>query len=142
MKPSIRSKLEKLLDRQEEVAALLNTPEVIQAQTQFRDLSREYAELAPVTAIFRDYLQNERDLAASLEMQKDPELKALGEEEYHSARARQETLTQELELLMLPKDPNDNANVFLEIRAAAGGDESAIFAGDLFRMYSKYAESQ
>jgi len=142
LKPSIQQRLERFTERHEEIAQLLSTTEVMEDSKRFRDLSKEYAELEAITQVFAQYQQNEQDAATAAEMQKDPEMKALGEEEFKTTKEKREALTEELYRLLLPKDPNDAAGVFLEIRAAAGGDESAIFSGDLFRMYSKYAESK
>jgi len=143
MKESILHKLESLAERYEELAALLSDAEVISDQDKFRAYSKEYAELEPVAKCFKDYLVNQDDLeeARMLCDEDDPDMRAMGQEELKAAQARQVELEEELEILMLPKDPNDNHNVFLEIRAGTGGDEAAIFSGDLFRMYSRYAEN-
>ncbi len=142
MHPSIRNKLEQLVGRHEEVGALLAEPEVIADQARFRDLSREYAQLEPVVARFRAWQQTHADLLAAREMacDDDPELRALAIDEIDSSEARLTELEHALQLLMLPTDPHDAGNLFLEIRAGTGGDEAALFAGDLFRMYSRYAE--
>ncbi len=142
MKPSIRSKLESLSERLQELSALLSEPSIINDQNKFRSLSQEYAELSPVIACFERYSQILDDIATAEEMVKDPEMRDLGYEELESARAQQVLLEKELQTLLLPTDPNDDRNIFLEIRAGTGGDEAAIFAGDLFRMYSRYAETQ
>ncbi|MBV1786790.1 peptide chain release factor 1 [Marinobacterium sp. D7] len=144
MKDSIQTKLEKLSDRYEELSALLSEPEVISDQSRFRDYSREYAELEPVVKTFGDWRQAQEDLAEARLMleDSDPELREMAREEIDSAKERIETLEGELQILLLPKDPNDGRNVFLEIRAGTGGDEAAIFSGDLFRMYSRYAEAR
>lgn len=144
MKPSIQSRLEQLTDRFAEVSALLSDPGVIGDQNQFRDLSREYAEIEPVVACFRAYRQALDDIAAAEELMADddPEMRELAEEEQASAVEQREQYELELQQLMLPKDPDDGKNVFLEIRAGTGGDEAAIFAGDLFRMYLRYAETR
>ncbi|GGO86614.1 peptide chain release factor 1 [Marinobacterium nitratireducens] len=144
MKASIRQKLERLGDRYEEVAALLSDAEIIADQNRFRDLSREYAELEPVVESFNAYRGALDDLAeAELMLEdNDPEMREMARDEIDGARARIEQLEAELQILLLPKDPNDARNVFLEVRAGTGGDEAAIFAGDLFRMYSRYAEQQ
>lgn len=140
MKASILTKLDTLKDRYEELAALLGDAEVISDQNRFRDLSKEYAELEPVVQSFSDYQQVQQDLSEAEDMLADPEMKEMAEEEIAEGRQRQTELEDELQRLLLPKDPNDGHNTFLEIRAGTGGDEAAIFAGDLFRMYSKYAE--
>ena len=142
MKSSIQYRLEQLVDRFEEVSALLSDPATIADQNKFRDLSREFAEIEPVVKCFQAWRQSLADIEAAEELSKDgdAEMREMAEEELASARARSEELDEELQRLMLPKDPNDGKNVFLEIRAGTGGDEAAIFAGDLFRMYSRYAE--
>ncbi len=142
LKSSIQQRLEKLVERHEEIAHLLSTDEVMNDNNRFRDLSKEYAELTELTETFKAYEQNELDAKTAEEMMQDSEMKELGEEEFKTTKEKREELKQALYCLLLPKDPNDQASVFLEIRAAAGGDESAIFSGDLFRMYSKYAEKQ
>ncbi|CAG8998095.1 MAG: Peptide chain release factor RF1 [Candidatus Celerinatantimonas neptuna] len=142
MKSSVLSKLETLKERYEEVQALLAEPEVISDQERFRGLTKEYSQLEGVVKCFESYQQAEEDLQAAQEMQddSDPMMREMASEEIADAKATLERLEDELQLLLLPKDPNDERNVFLEIRAGAGGDEAAIFAGDLFRMYSRYAE--
>ncbi|MGA1561594.1 MAG: peptide chain release factor 1 [Gammaproteobacteria bacterium] len=144
MKTSLRTRLEGLAQRLEELNVLLADPETVSQTERFRDLSREHAQLTPVVETWNAYLQSEADAATARDMlrESDPELKALAEEELSEAEARHETLEGELQILLLPKDPNDTSNVFLEIRAGTGGDEAAIFAGDLFRMYARYAEEQ
>ncbi|MBI3771939.1 MAG: peptide chain release factor 1 [Gammaproteobacteria bacterium] len=144
MKASIRSKLENLSERLQEINALLAAPDVIADQKKFRALSQEYAEINPVVACFEQYRKTLDDSAAAEEMLKesDADLRAMAEDELKSSQARAAELEQELQKLMLPSDPNDSKNIFLEIRAGAGGDEAAIFAGDLFRMYSRYAETK
>ncbi|WP_438951445.1 peptide chain release factor 1 [Porticoccus sp.] len=144
MKQSILEKLQHLADRYEEVGALLSDPEVIGQQTRFRELSREYAELEPVVKSYRDYhrVQDNIDEARLLLKDADADMRDMAEEELIENQSRLSGLEIELQTLLLPKDPNDERNVFLEIRAGTGGDEAAIFSGDLFRMYSKYAESQ
>src|SRR5690606_5507251 len=136
MKPSIKTKLERLVERHEEVGRLLSDPDVIGDSNRFRDLSREYARLEPVTRAFTDYRRAADDHAAAEQLleEKDAELRAMGEEELHAAKARMEALEPELLKHLLPRDPHDDNNVFLEIRAGTGGDEAAIFAGDLHRM--------
>lgn len=144
MKPSIQKKLQSLVERHEEVAALLSDSGVIGQQDRFRELSKEYAQLEPVVNAFKGYqacLQTRAE-AELLQQEADPEMQALAKEEYKNAEMRRETLEQELQVLLLPRDPHDDSNIFLEIRAGAGGDEAAIFAGDLYRMYTRYAESR
>ena len=144
MKDSIRQKLERLAARHEEVAALLASPGTANNTNLFRDLSQEYARLSPLTRKFGDYLEAEGDLKAAEDMSRDsdPGMRRLADEEKRAAGARLETMEPELLQLLLPKDPHDDSNIFLEIRAGTGGDEAAIFAGDLLRMYSRYAEEQ
>lgn len=142
MKDSIVRKLEGLVERYEEVQVLLGDPEIIGKQDKFRALSKEYAQLEETVKCFQQYQQAIEDESAALAMREDddPEMRELAEEELTEAKARHETLSSELEILLLPKDPNDDKPCYLEIRAGAGGDEAAIFAGDLYRMYSRYAE--
>ena len=144
MKASLLKKLEGLQDRYEELTALLGDAEVIGNQNQFRAYSKEYAEVEPVILAYRDFCKVQSDLDGAREMLKDsdPELRAMAEEEVEQARAELETLEDRLQRMLLPRDPNDSRNVVLEVRAGTGGDEAAIFAGDLFRMYSRYAEKQ
>ncbi|MEZ5529385.1 MAG: peptide chain release factor 1 [Porticoccaceae bacterium] len=144
MKASILEKLQHLSDRYEEVGALLSDPEVIGEQNRFRDLSREYAELEPVVKSFGDYQRVKDNMAEASLLLKDADadLREMAQEELKESEARLDELEVDLQKLLLPKDPNDEKNVFLEIRAGTGGDEAAIFSGDLFRMYSKYAEQQ
>ena len=143
MKESIRFKLESVSDRFEEIAGLLADPDVIGDQNQFRELSKEYARIEPVVNLFRDYETLAGDIAAAEEMAKDSdtEVREMGREELEGLTAREEVLMLQLQKSLIPPDPHDAANVFLEIRAGTGGDEAAIFAGDLFRMYSRYAET-
>lgn len=144
MKASIHSKLENLSERLEEINALLADPSIIADQNRFRSLSMEYAQINPVVTCFNDYQSTLEDIDTANKMLKDEdmEMRSMAEEELETARARQETLELELQKLLLPKDPNDNKNIFLEIRAGTGGDEAALFAGDLLKMYSKYAEQR
>ncbi|MDP1520222.1 peptide chain release factor 1 [Porticoccus litoralis] len=144
MKASILEKLQHLSDRYEEVSALLSDPEVIAQQNRFRDLSREYAELEPVVKSYGDYqrVQANIDEASQLLKDADADMREMAQEELQEGEARRAELEVDLQKLLLPKDPNDEKNVFLEIRAGTGGDEAAIFSGDLFRMYSRYAEKQ
>ena len=144
MKASLLSKLETLADRHEEVSALLGDAETIADQNKFRDLSREYAELENVVRCYGDYAQVKEDLAEAELMlaEDDAELRDMAKEEISSGTQRLESLERELQTLLLPRDPRDSHNVFLEVRAGTGGDEAAIFSGDLFRMYSRYGETQ
>ncbi len=144
MKASLLAKLDQLVERHEEVGHLLGSAEVIADQDRFRALSREYAELEAVAVTYQRYRKVVADSAASVELLRDadPELRALAQDDLVVAEAERSQLEAELQLLLLPRDPSDDANVFLEIRAGTGGDEAAIFAGDLFRMYFRYAESR
>jgi len=144
MKESILNKLETLSERHEEVAALLGDIEIIGDQAKFRDLSREYAELETVVQCYVKYSQVSEDLEeARLMLQdSDPDLREMAKEEVETQSLLGDELELELQTLLLPRDARDSHNVFLEIRAGTGGDEAAIFSGDLFRMYSRYAEKQ
>jgi peptide chain release factor 1 len=142
MKASIRNRLEQLAERFEEVTALLAAPETQADQGQFRNLSREYAQLDPVVACFNRYRGTEGEIAAAREMLLDPEMAELAQEALQEASDRLEALEPELQWLLIPPDPDDEANIFLEVRAGTGGAEAALFAGDLHRMYLRYAENQ
>lgn len=144
MKPSIQSKLEALVERHEELSNLLSAPDVIRDQTRFRALSKEYSDLGPLVREYRQYENAQLALKSAQEMLKDPdaEMRAMAEEELKQTKLQLEATEESLHLLLLPKDPNEEKNVFLEIRAGTGGDEAAIFAGDLFRMYTRFAERQ
>lgn len=144
LKASLLTKLETLQDRFEEVGALLSDPEVMNNQNRQRDLGREYAELEPVILSFRRYrkIVSNIEEAKSLLEDGDADMRDMAQEEIKAGESELEPLAVELQKLLLPKDPNDEKNVFLEIRAGTGGDEAAIFSGDLFRMYSKFAESK
>src|SRR5438309_9751124 len=144
MKESIRQRLQKLSDRFEEVGRLLATDEVAGGSQQFRDLSVEYARLQPLAERFGRYHGLERDLAAARELQADPDagIRTLGEEEVGHVQRELEAAESELRGLLLPKDPRDDRNIFLEVRAGTGGDEAAIFGAELFRMYVRYAEKR
>ncbi len=137
----MRSRLEQLAHRLIEIDAMLAEPEIAGNMDKFRKLSRERAELDPVVQAFNDFVRTETDMQAAQEMMGDPEMKEMAEEEYELGKNRIEELEAELQILLLPRDPDDDRNVFLEIRAGTGGDESALFAGDLLRMYSRYAEN-
>jgi peptide chain release factor 1 len=142
MKASIRQKLDLLVDRLDEIDRLLSSPDAAGDMAQFTRLSRERAEVEPVTIRYNAFRQAENDLAEAEAMRGDPDLREFAEEEIAAAKARLPALEIELQKLLLPKDPNDDKSVILEIRAGTGGDESALFAGDLFRMYARYAERQ
>jgi len=142
VKPSIRAKLETLHDRLEELSALLADPDIINNQNKYRDLSKEYAQISPVVDCFNKFVLNNQNMEEAKAMQSDgdPEMRALGEEEFANSKKEHERLDFELQRLLLPTDPDDDKNIFLEIRAGAGGDEAALFAGDLYKMYARFAE--
>jgi peptide chain release factor 1 len=144
MKESIYRKLLILVERHEELSRLLSEASVIQDQNRFRPLSKEYADLEPLITEFHRYQKAVEELNSVTDMLKDadPEMREMASQELKSAKSTVETLEEALYHFLLPADPNDHRNVFLEIRAGTGGDEAAIFAGDLFRMYSRYAERQ
>lgn len=144
MKDSVKLKLETLSERYEEIGHLLSSPEIIGDQKKFRALSMEYAEIEDIVKTFASYTEAEENFeeAKVLVQDEDPEMREMGQEEYKSAKAEIERLEGELQILLLPKDPNDGKNVIVEIRAGTGGDEAAIFCGDLFRMYTKFSEKR
>ncbi len=144
MKESIIHKLDGLKDRFDEIAVLLSQPEVQNDQNKFRSLSQEYSLLDPVVDCYSRFQKNEENLEAAQDMAKDsdPDLREMAKEEIEHANTLKEQFEHELQILLLPKDPNDNSNIFLEIRAGTGGDEAAIFSGDLAKMYQRYAEKQ
>jgi peptide chain release factor 1 len=142
MLPTLRRKLEALSERREELERLLADPGVAADQERFRALSREFAQLEPVATALADERQARDDLAAAQAMRADPELRELAEEEVEAANARLEALDDTLMALLVPRDARDDGGLYLEVRAGTGGDEAAIFAGDLLRMYSRYAERQ
>ena len=144
MKDSIRRKLDGLRERFEELEGLLSDADVIADQTQFRDLSKEYAELEGVVQTYGRFLAVDDDLREAEEMRRDadPDIRAMAEEEIAASVEARDRLEQDLQILLLPRDERDACNVFLEIRAGTGGDEAALFAGDLCRMYQRYAELQ
>ncbi|MFK5983878.1 MAG: peptide chain release factor 1 [Pseudomonadota bacterium] len=144
MKSSITTKLETLAERYEEIAILLSDLEVINDQNRFRELSKEYAELRPVVGCFSNYQDTLESKEDALEMMSDsdPEIKEMASEEFKQAKEDLETYSLQLQKMLLPKDPNDDKNIYLEVRAGTGGDEAAIFSGDLYKMYARYAEKQ
>lgn len=144
MKASLLNKLDLIRDRYEELTALLGDAEVISEQSRFRTYSKEYAEVEPVVAAYREFRKVQDDLegAQALLKDSDPDLREMAAEEVAEGKRQLAELEDRLQRMLLPKDPNDDRNVFLEIRAGTGGDEAAIFSGDLFRMYSRYAEKQ
>ncbi len=142
MTPSLLAKLDQLTHRLEEVSALLNQENATADMDQYRKLTREHAELEPLVAVHAQWLQAQEDIRAAQDMLSDADMKAFAQEELETAQTRLAALELDLQKMMLPKDPNDERNIFLEIRAGTGGDESALFAGDLLRMYSRFAERQ
>jgi peptide chain release factor 1 len=144
MQASIVEKLEKLIARSEELGELLTDPRVIGDQARFRDLSREYSQLTPLVGLIREWRRTAADQVTAADMltDSDSSIRQMGQEETSRIRSELEQLEARIRLHLIPRDPFDDSNIYLEIRAAAGGDEAAIFAGDLFRMYSRYAESR
>ena len=140
MTPTLRRKLEALAERREELERLLSDPAVVGDNDRFRSLSREFSQLEPVATALAEEARAKADLAAAEAMREDPDLRELADEEITAAQQRLQQLDEELALLLVPRDPRDDGNLFLEVRAGTGGDEAAIFAGDLFRMYARYAE--
>ncbi|TFG87480.1 MAG: peptide chain release factor 1 [Chromatiales bacterium] len=144
MQASIVEKLEKLVTRSEELGELLTDPTVIADQSRFRDLSREYSQLTSVVSLFQEWRRTEADQTTAAEMLNDSDagIRQLGQEEVGRLRGELEALEAKVRLQLIPQDPLDDSNIYLEIRAAAGGDEAALFAGNLFRMYSRYAQDR
>jgi peptide chain release factor 1 len=142
VKPTLRTKLDSLVGRLNDINGLLASETATRDMEQFRKLSREHAELAELVALYERWLQAERDAGEARDMAADASMKAYADEELKKARAAMETLEAALQKALLPKDPNDERNIFVEVRAGAGGDESALFAGEVFRMYARYAERQ
>jgi peptide chain release factor 1 len=142
VKPFLRQQLERFPVRLQELDFFLSQPEVVNDMARFRELTREHAEVSEVAAAYQRFVGRERDLAQAREMMEDPELAEMAREEIATLDTELPQLETELQALLLPKDPDDVRNVFLEIRAGTGGDESALFAGDLLRMYTRYAERQ
>ncbi len=142
MTPQIARRLEQAQERYQEIALLLSDPDVMSDQNQFRDLSKEYAQLEPLVQNFEQFNKTQQELEEAQEMLSDDELQDLAKESIQQAEQQLIDLDEALKILLLPKDPNDDNNIYIEVRAGTGGDEAAIFAGDLFRMYSRYAEKQ
>jgi len=144
MKPSIKIKLETISERFDEIAVLLSQPEIQSDQNQFRSLSQEYSQINPLVDCYKRYIESEESMLSAQEMleEDDAEMREMAAEEIKEAKAAQESLETELQILLLPQDPNDDRNIYLEVRAGTGGDEAAIFSGDLARMYTRYAETQ
>lgn len=140
MKPSMRDKLNQLVERHLEITHLLHQPDVTNDIENYRKLTREHAEIGPVVETFTHYQQAEHDLNSAQDMLNDPELKEFAQEEIQNSKAHIEQLQTQLRTMLIPKDENDTRNVILEIRAGTGGEESALFAANLLRMYTRYAE--
>ncbi|HJW52774.1 MAG TPA: peptide chain release factor 1 [Burkholderiaceae bacterium] len=142
MKPSMQHKLQQLARRLEDIDVQLAREDTARDMNRLRSLGQERAEIEPVVTRFHEFHRAQADMLGAEEMLSDPDMKALAEEEMHAARARMDEIEIDLQRLLLPKDPNDERNIFLEVRAGTGGDESGLFAGDLLRMYMRYAERQ
>jgi peptide chain release factor 1 len=142
MKESIQNKLESLVGRLAELDRLLADPSVVNDMDNYRKVTKEHAEISPVVALFNEFRKAEGDIAAANEMAKDPDMRDFAEEEIKASKLAVERIEIDLQKALLPKDPNDDKNIFIEIRGGTGGDESALFAGDLFRMYTRFAERQ
>ncbi len=142
MKASIQQKLQSLSERLMELDRQLEDPNVVSSMDNYRKITKEHAEISPVVALYSDYRKSEDDVAAAMEMAKDPEMRDFADEEIKASKIRLEEIELALQKALLPKDPNDDKNIFIEVRGGTGGDESALFAGDLFRMYTRYAERQ
>ncbi|MET0857667.1 MAG: PCRF domain-containing protein, partial [Telluria sp.] len=140
MKPSMLAKLDQLANRLVELDELLMTEGATSNMDSYRKMTREHAEIGPLVALYHQFQAAGADLAEAQDMLADPDMKDFAQEEIEAARARQAQLESELQKMLLPKDVNDDRNIFLEIRAGTGGDESALFAGDLLRMYTRFAE--
>ncbi|HEX4843009.1 MAG TPA: PCRF domain-containing protein, partial [Limnobacter sp.] len=142
MKDSMRSRLERLTQRLADLDQFLSSQESAQDMVLFKNVTRERSELLPATERYAEYLNLEADLETAQEWLQDPDMRDMAREEIANNERKLTALEADLQRLLLPKDPNDHRNVMLEIRAGTGGDESALFAGDLFRMYTRYAERQ
>ncbi|MDP2152827.1 MAG: peptide chain release factor 1 [Methylotenera sp.] len=142
MKPSMMTKLANLSERLDEIDRLMSSEGITNDMDNYRKLTREHAEITPIVEQYRAFEQAESDISEAQSMLSDPEMKAFAQEEIEAGKAKLEAIEAALQTLLLPKDPNDEKNIFLEIRAGTGGDESGLFAGDLYRMYSRYAERQ
>jgi peptide chain release factor 1 len=142
VKPTLRSKLDSLVGRLNDLEGLLASENATRDMDQYRKLSREHAEVQTLVTLYENYRKAERDADEAREMAADASMKSYADEELKTARASMERFEAELQKALLPRDPNDERNIFLEVRAGAGGDESALFAGEIFRMYARYAERQ
>ena len=143
MKKSIINKLDSTAERLEEISALLSDPEIISNQERFRNLSQEFSQIEPTVKLFHKYknLMDDKEAAKDMLNDKDSSIRKMGEDELINIQKKEEEIQNLIKKSLIPIDPKDSSNIFLEIRAGTGGDEAAIFSGDLFRMYSKYAES-
>ncbi len=142
MTPEIKTKLQIASERHEEIGHLMSDPDVMSDQNKFRDLSKEYASLEDLVKTFALYKDAEQEIVDAQEMMDDPEMKEMAQESLQEAKENLKIHEKELQILLIPKDPDDDKNIFLEVRAGTGGDEASLFAGDLFRMYSRYAENK
>jgi len=142
MTPEIKAKLQTASERHEEIAMLMSDPDVMSNQNKFRDLSKEYASLDDLVKTFASYMDAQKEIDEANEMMADPEMKELAKETLEDAKESLARFEKLLQILLIPKDPDDAKDIYLEIRAGTGGDEASIFSGDLFRMYSKYAENK
>ena len=140
MKSSMQNKLSNLSKRIEELNVELSQEDATKDIERFKKISKEHSDILPVVDIYKDYLKFDKDISDAREMLNDPEMKAFAQSEIDNGKERLERIEKELQILLIPKDLNDERNIFLEIRAGAGGDESALFVGDIFRMYSRFAE--
>jgi len=140
MEASLRSKLESIAERHEELGAMLCDPEIVNDKRRFLELSREHADIEPVSRAFVELSKLERDLAGAEELLEDPDMREMAEADVRELRAEIQVKELQLQKLLIPKDPNDSKNVVLEIRGGAGGEEASLFAADLWRMYARYAE--
>ncbi len=142
MKPSMLNKLANLSERLDEIDRLMSSEGITDNMENYLKLTKEHAEITPIVQQYRAYAQTEADMVEAQKMLSDPEMKEFAQEEIEAAKTKHDEIDIELQKLLLPKDPNDEKNIILEIRAGTGGDESGLFAGDLFRMYSRYVERQ
>lgn len=142
MKPSMMTKLANLSERLDELNRLMSSEGVTDNMDNYRKITQEHAEITPIVEQYHAFTQAEADIKEAHSMLSDPDMKEFAQDEIQAGKAKLEDIEKALQTLLLPKDPNDDKNIFLEIRAGTGGDESGLFAGDLFRMYSRYAERQ
>lgn len=140
MKPSMQNKLSTLSKRIQELNVELSKEDATKDMERFKKISKEHSDIMPIVDIYKEYLKFDRDILDAKEMLNDPEMKSFAQAEIDLGKEKLERIEEQLQKLLLPKDPNDEKNIFLEIRAGAGGDESALFVGDIFRMYTRYVE--